>query len=86
MTGMGTANEQMAVRAQRALMCQMTSHLEAHCKGDQDQQISQPKGGQPASFALTNQVLVFVFIFAVRSHARLHSRRTPPHSLRDDGV
>ncbi len=27
MTGMGTADEQMAVRAQRALMRRMTSHL-----------------------------------------------------------
>jgi hypothetical protein len=27
MTGMGTADEQMAIRAQQALMCRMTSHL-----------------------------------------------------------
>jgi hypothetical protein len=59
MTVMGTADEQMVVRAQQALMHQMTSHLEAHLQGDQDQHISQPKGGQPASFPLSDQSVHF---------------------------
>jgi hypothetical protein len=40
MTGMGTDDKQMAGRAQLALMLRMTSRLEAHRQGDEDQHIS----------------------------------------------
>jgi hypothetical protein len=53
----------------------MTSHLEAHCHGDQDHISHNPKVDSPPNLLCLTKVHVFVFIFAVQ-----FSLCTPMHA------
>jgi hypothetical protein len=76
--GMGSVDDQMAIRAQRAMMCRLTLRWECPLQRDQAQPPSS-SSGQPASFALclclsSCSVLVFKFTHAGTAAAPARSR------------